>query len=208
MEDYLSETIETYENNAEAYRDSRAHYKMSIFMDPFLDLIQGKRILDIGCGPGRDSNVFVDKGCDVTGIDITQAFIEMAQQAVPEAEFYNMDIRQLQFEDNIFNGAWASAILLHLKPEDFQQALQEIYRVLAPEGILFFSVKEGSGTDVSTSETLGGGMRFFQYYTVDEVRGMIEQTPFKVISLEASNEKGLYGNDKRDITFISGFLRK
>ncbi|MBI2598308.1 MAG: class I SAM-dependent methyltransferase, partial [Candidatus Diapherotrites archaeon] len=64
------------------------------------------KILDIGCGPGRDAKYFSEQGLDVTGIDLTSNFVKMASKNVPNATFKHMDMRSLDFPEDTFDGIW------------------------------------------------------------------------------------------------------
>jgi SAM-dependent methyltransferase len=64
-----------------------------------LELKAGDRLLDVGCGPGRHSNLFAEKGIDVLGIDISSEFIRLANIEKTNAEFLRQDIRQMKYED-------------------------------------------------------------------------------------------------------------
>jgi SAM-dependent methyltransferase len=63
-----------------------------------LELKAGDRLLDVGCGPGRHSNLFAEKGIDVLGIDISSEFIRLANIETTKAEFLRQDIRQMKYE--------------------------------------------------------------------------------------------------------------
>lgn len=64
----------------------------------WLSLEPGMRVLDVGCGPGRHAHALARRGCAVTGIDISDTFIELARtSAPPGAEFHRMDARSMPF---------------------------------------------------------------------------------------------------------------
>jgi SAM-dependent methyltransferase len=68
------------------------------FLEDTLGLTPGMRILDVGCGPGRHSHELARRGYLVHGIDISQAFIDVAQAAeVPGTSFERMDARTMAF---------------------------------------------------------------------------------------------------------------
>jgi SAM-dependent methyltransferase len=105
--------------------------------------IGGSRLLDYGCGWGETSIEYYEKGAYVTGIDISEKFINAANNEFDSRgydknryQFIKMDAHNLQFDDGAFDYVVGDGILHHL---DTEKALSEIYRVLKPGGkvILF-----------------------------------------------------------------------
>ena len=63
-----------------------------------LDLHPGERVLDVGCGPGRHAAGLAERGLDVVGVDLSEAFLTLARAAVPAARFERLDARRLPFD--------------------------------------------------------------------------------------------------------------
>ncbi|MEW6231808.1 MAG: methyltransferase domain-containing protein, partial [Chloroflexota bacterium] len=111
----VAKTIKTYEETAEDYY--KTHFdinEVKNIADFFIQNLKGQKILDIGCGPGRDAKYFSEHGLKVTGADLTSNFVKMASQNVPNAKFVQMDMRNLGFPENTFDGIWACASFLHV----------------------------------------------------------------------------------------------
>ena len=69
------------------------------FLIDALDLAPGARVLDVGCGPGRHARALAERGLEVVGVDIAQAFIDLARADAPAgARFERMDARDLTFD--------------------------------------------------------------------------------------------------------------
>jgi ubiquinone/menaquinone biosynthesis C-methylase UbiE len=96
--------------------------------------LAGKRVVDIGCGPGTLARRLVDAGARVTGIDPGAAALARARDAVPEARFEAATGEALPFPDASFDGAVMLNSLHHVP--DPAAALAEAARVLAPGGLL------------------------------------------------------------------------
>src|SRR4029077_5220623 len=77
-------------------------------------LSQHAKLLDLGCGSGRDAKIFTEMGVDVTGIDFCSRLIEIATKKAPIAKFQLMDIEALSFPDCSFDGVWAAMSLGHI----------------------------------------------------------------------------------------------
>jgi SAM-dependent methyltransferase len=101
--------------------------------------VNGKRVLDYGCGHGMASVVLARRGADVTGFDLSTGYVEEARQRAianeVDAEFLQADAEHLPFDDNSFDAFWGCAILHHL---DLRQAGAELLRVLRPGGVAVF----------------------------------------------------------------------
>ena len=180
--DELSRTRQTYGKIASQYgKDHSDIEEVAKYADFFVSNIEGN-ILDIGCGPGRDSRYFEENGLFSIGIDITPEFIAMAKENSPGSEFSQMDARYLAFPEGRFDGVWACASLLHLPREDMPMAIGEAYRALKDGGLLFVSLKEGSGERYV-------GERYFSYYSENEITGILEDAGFTIVSVEKEKKK-------------------
>lgn len=168
-------TAETYEEHADAYREKyRAGSVAAHHGDRFFGALDGDRVLDVGCGPGSDATVFADRGYDVVGADVTQAFLQTARDDV-EGVFCRADMRSLPFAADSFDGVWSSAALHHVPKADARDALAEFERVLRADGALFCSVKRGEGARFEPDPDHGDGDdRFFAYYANEEFEAMLD----------------------------------
>jgi SAM-dependent methyltransferase len=97
---------------------------------------RGRRVLEIGCGMGTDGAQFVAAGADYTGIDLTEAAIDLARQRFAtsdlKGEFRVADAEQLDFADESFDVVYSHGVLHHTP--DTEGAIREIHRVLKPAG--------------------------------------------------------------------------
>lgn len=138
----LDETIEYYENNATDYIQATLHADVSGLYKPFEDLLPPRaRILDLGCGSGRDSKYFVDQGYDVVAIDPVLSMCEQTRSMV-DIPVLQMRAQQIDFW-NEFDGVWACASMLHIKRDDQEKTLCRIADSLKIGGVLYSSWKYG-----------------------------------------------------------------
>ncbi len=69
------------------------------FLTGALGLRPGMRVLDVGCGPGRHAHALASSGIEVAGVDISERFVDLANEAAPPgATFRRMDARHLTFD--------------------------------------------------------------------------------------------------------------
>lgn len=101
----------------------------------------GGRVLEVGCGAGRVTGYLVALGGDVRGLDVSTAMVEHCTAAYPPGSFSKGDMRDLSaFEPGSFDVVVAAyAVLDVVNDAERRQALGEIHRVLAPEGLLIMS---------------------------------------------------------------------
>lgn len=135
-------TLAYYDRHADEFIERTADLSMVHVYEPFLALVPaGGRILDAGCGSGRDAAEFARRGFAVT------AFDGSARMATLASERTGLPVLHLTFEkvdwNEEFDGVWACASLLHLPSEQVGDALDRLARSLRPGGALFVSVKAG-----------------------------------------------------------------
>ncbi len=128
------------------------------------------RILDVGCGAGRDVGHFTRAGMLAQGADVSIGLLREAQRRAP-APYTQADMRALPYAANSFDGIWMSASLLHIPKTQGLKVLQEAGRLLVPGGVLYVSVKQGAGEVWETRE----GPRLFVYYQPEELTALVEQ---------------------------------
>lgn len=200
----FQDTLNWYEKNSPDYLKKLSKLINWDFIDQFISLLPPKaKILDAGCAGGRDSIIFHQKGFKIIGIDLVKKFIDSAKKDYPDIEFIKADFRNLPFENNSFDGIWASCSLLHFEEkEDLDKSLLEFKRILKPDGIIFVLVKAQMGekqTDI-VKDSLSGHNRFFRYYQKEQLEKDLEKYNFKILDSKKYNEKERGG--KRNLDWI------
>ena len=125
-------TLDYYRLNAEAFRDGTRDHDVSQNIDALLRHIQAPvplRILDLGCGPGRDLKALTARGHVAVGLDGTEAFVEMAR-ADSGCEVWQQDLLQLQLPTESFDGIFANASLFHVPDQELPRVLGQILSML------------------------------------------------------------------------------
>lgn len=189
MKDETEVTKETYNKVAKRY-DSADYKVMEDVLRKFINYLgengRKKLILDAGCGTGRDVKYFLDRGLDIIGIDFSESIIEEAKRRVSNGDFKLMDMRNLGFPDNTFDGIWACASLLHLPKYEVKKVLVDFNRVLKPKGILFVLVREGKGEKMVEDKY---GPRFFAFYSLMELRELLEKNGFEIVEIFSKKDR-------------------
>ena len=137
------DSIDYYEKNAEAFAASTLNLDVSKLYAEFEKYLKPKsRIMDLGCGCGRDSRYFVGKGYDVIAVDPSSEMCKITKDIAGVAT-YTMKAEDLSFE-NDFDAVWACASLLHVERENQIAVLHKICRALRKDGIVYISWKYGT----------------------------------------------------------------
>ena len=185
MDDVVLKTVASYETKADEYihnTDQLAYFPdLPAVLDKFISLLPGKKVLDVAFGAGRDTLYFIGQGLEVQGIELAQVFIDTLHKKV-NIPLYKMDMRHLDFPDNTFDGIWCCSAFLHLVRSDALSTLQEFYRVLKPNGVLYVDLKEGEGEKwvISPDGHVTDIPRFFTYYHLDEICSLYIRAGFSV----------------------------
>jgi SAM-dependent methyltransferase len=143
------------------------------------------RILDLGCGPGRDAKVFADQRFHVIGIDFSPTMIAAARACAPQVTFHVMDIESLDFPPNSFDGVWANCSLLHVPKRSIPAVLQNIAAILKSKGIFYLALKLGDAGEVLEKDTrYNGAEKFWSYFEQEELAGLLADAGFIVLEQE------------------------
>jgi len=144
------------------------------------------KILDIGCGFGKDYHFFKQERYDYVGVDFSEGLLAEARALNPEGQFVLGDMKDLPFKDKSFDGFWAVASLLHIPKQDIRKVLRGIRAKMKNGAVGMIVIKEGEGemVDPGDSWSKGGAPRFFAYYRKYEFWDILEKSGFEVVWAE------------------------
>lgn len=187
-------TKQSYQAIAEDFANNVASLAPIASIDRFIDLLHVKgKIIDIGSGSGRDAKIFTHKGIDVVGIDFCQNLIDIARKNAPLAEFKLMDIEEMHFPPDSFDGAWAACSLLHIAKKSFPEVLKKIHNLLKKEGLLYLALKKGQGESLEADLRYEGDVKkFWSFYEEDELKNILQNTNFKILSFDLIEKEYSY----------------
>ena len=137
------DSIGYYNKNSKNFYDRTINADVQELYQKFLSHVpkQG-RILDAGCGVGRDSKFFLSKGYEVLPFDGSLEMVKLT------ASLLGKDALHMLFQDihfsNEFDAIWANASLLHVPYEDLRGVIEGFHKALLPSGILYASFKYGT----------------------------------------------------------------
>ena len=133
-----------YDVNCEKFCARTFHLNMSELYEPFLAMVRpGGRVLDAGCGSGRDALAFHQRGYQVTAFDASEAMVAMAHRLT------SLEIQHLSFEGmrfcEEFDGIWACASLLHVRHANIGDTFRRFLSALKLGAAWYMSFKWGDG---------------------------------------------------------------
>ena len=184
-------TIQAYDKTASIYNKTHFEPFWVKEFELYKKLVPGKKVLDIGCGAGRDAVVFVKNKFDYLGIDASERMLKVAKERVKKGKFRKMDFYKLKFPANSFDGTWAAASLLHIPKNRIRDVLKQIKRILKSGGISLISLKEKRDFEEGfvPYERNPGTFRYWSYYTQKEFEGILKSVGFKIIKFMKHKEK-------------------
>lgn len=142
-------TLQHYELSAESFRDGTWNHDVSQNIDALLRHIvvpAPARILDFGCGPGRDLCALSARGHLPTGLDGSPPFVDMAVKA-SGCEVWQQDFLDLSLPEQYFDGVFANASLFHVPIMKLPRVLRQLSAALKPGGVLFSSNPRGDNQE-------------------------------------------------------------
>lgn len=140
-------TLAFYEGNAHKFFNGTVHLNMTVLYTPFLTYMPpAAAILDAGCGSGRDTRYFAERGYKVTAFDYSPALVRLASKLTGQ-EVLRQSFQELDFR-NRFNGVWACSSLIHVPQKELRDVLSRLGRSLKVDGVLYASFRYGTGEHI------------------------------------------------------------
>ena len=167
-----NKTLSYYEKNADTFIKNTINAEFAQTQDEFLELIpDAGLVLDFGCGSGRDSKYFLEKGYRVEAIDGSAELCKLA------SEYTGIEVKHEMFSDlsseSRYDGIWACASILHLPKDELQDVLGKMVRALKDKGYIYTSFKygnfEGYRNERYFTDFTEGSFKEF----IDEVQGVV-----------------------------------
>ncbi len=164
--DITDKTISYYEKNANTFTSSTLNVDFSGVQNKFAELFPlGSYILDFGCGSGRDSKFFVDKGFKVDAVDGSSELCKIAEKTA------GIPVKNMLFSDldvvEKYDGIWACSSILHLPKEELKDVIHKMFRAVKDGGYIYTSFKYGEFEGFRNE-------RFFTDFTESTFRDFIK----------------------------------
>ena len=198
MKDKIKEAVDTYNKIAEIYARYSEEKLMQYQLVKFEDLLKGKKILDAGCRIGRDVAYFTEDGFEVVGIDLSKKMLELAKKR-SKAKFKLMDLRDLKFKKEEFDGIWCMSTLSDIPQSEAKTIIQNFIKILKTNGIIYISAREGKGHKIIKKEKYGAD-RSYHFYQQEELNKIMKDLDLEIVSSEV--------NESRKTNWVEIFAKK
>lgn len=167
-------TLADYDQTAERFREGTRDHDVSQNIEALLRHLEGQapqRILDFGCGPGRDLKTFTRLGHSPVGVDGSAEFVAMAR-ADSGCEVWHQNFLALDLPSAHFDGVFANATLFHVPLSELPRVLKALHATLKPHGVLFSSNPRGDNREG------WNGRRYGAYHDFDSWKRYLTDTGF------------------------------
>ena len=196
--DDMQKTLVYYNQNAEAFIQNTTNVDFSSIQERFLKRLPSpSRILDFGCGSGRDTKYFLSKGHKVTAIDGSEELCKLA------SKYTGIPVKQMLFQDldekDTYDAIWACSSILHLQYRELKPVLKKMAQALRENGIVYTSFKYG----IFEGERNG---RYFTDMTEEKFENLL--TEIEVFHIEEQWVTSDARPDRGDEKWLNLILRK
>lgn len=165
----VDDTLNYYNSKAKDFVSGTVDVVFTEIQDIFLKYIPvGGKILDFGCGSGRDAKYFLSQGFDVDAIDGSEELCRIA------SEYTGIQVKQMLFEEldaiEAYDGVWACASILHVEKKQLPEIIKKIAIATKKGGIVYTSFKYGEFEGIRNG-------RFFTYLTEESFEELLRNVP-------------------------------
>lgn len=180
-------TITSYNDYAQEYKEEVKEF-WRLFpkttLEEFRKNLKGKKILDLGSGPGYDAILLRDTGLDVLCIDGSASMVKITEKlgfASLEKKF-----SELELGTESFDGVWAYTSLLHVSQNEMKETVKNIHRWLKKDGIFLIGMIEGEFEGEKTGLGIANknAHRYFKFYNEENLEKIISPLGFRKIFQE------------------------
>lgn len=162
-------TLDYYNSKAKEFVSGTVDVVFAEIQDIFTEYIpEGGKILDFGCGSGRDTKYFISKGYDVDATDGSEELCKIA------GEYTGIQVKQMPFEKlnevEEYDGIWACASILHVEKKQLPDIIKKIAIATKKGGVVYTSFKYGEFEGIRNG-------RFFTYLTEESFGELLRNVP-------------------------------
>lgn len=192
-----NKTLDYYNQNVTTFIADTISVDLKDTQNKFINALPGDKILDLGCGFGRDTKYFLEIGLKVTAVDGSEELCKRASDylGIP---VYHMLFQELDLEDE-YNGIWACSSILHLPKDELRTVFYKMVTALKSSGVIYTSFKYGE----FEGERNG---RYFTDFTIELFNEFIKNIPDLKIEEQWITEDVRPG--RRDEKWLNLLLRK
>lgn len=194
----MNDTINYYNENALDFFNNTKDANMGKLYERFLRFLpKGARILDLGCGSGRDTKFFLQNGYECVAVDASIEMVKLSSELTGRKTLL-LRFDEIDFIEE-FDGVWACASLLHARKSEMDDILKRIHKALKNYGIFYSSFKYGD------KEEFRNG-RFFNFYDEKSFNELLKRNDyFQLVEMFITTD---VREGRQDEKWLNVILRK
>ena len=179
--DYKETVKAGYNKISKRYLEDRTIDSQDVRLldDLIARLPDNAKVLDAGCGSGRPVAKLLNERFYVTGVDFSEAQIELARETVPGARFICRDMTKLNFPENEFDAIVSYYAIIHIPREEHRALLVDFYRMLKPGGLTLLCLGAENLVDDIDEDYLGARM-YWSHFEADTYLKMLMEIGFRI----------------------------
>jgi SAM-dependent methyltransferase len=179
------QTIDVYERSAKecvARWSKRRNRRPPLLAEWLTCLPADARLLDLGCGGGKDAGDLSQRGYRIVGLDRTSSLLSAGRRRYRSLPLVRADLRQLPFHAVSFDGLWAAASLMHLPKPGARRILTDLSRLVRPGGLFAATVTYGLKSRIVTDGWVPG--RYFARWKKDELARAVRRAGWSILEIK------------------------
>lgn len=196
------QSIDYYDIHNIEYRNRTLHTQLDHLWGMFThELPRGGRILDAGCGVGRDTRHFIESGYLVVSVDASKQMVAMCRE-YPHSFCIHMHFGQLSFFEE-FDGIWCCASLVHAPYELAKGYVSKFERALKPGGTIFISMKYSP--EIRSDRSDG---RVFYYYNENALKSLLADNALVEVRCWRNSTTSQQAFDQNSVEWVNILAKK
>ncbi|MBS3159771.1 class I SAM-dependent methyltransferase [Candidatus Woesearchaeota archaeon] len=181
----IRRSLDIYKKYVDVYKKYNENKILQFSLNYFISLLpKNSKILDAGCGTGRDSLYFLEENFNVLAVDISKQMLEEAKNR--GLKTINIDLVNEELNEK-FNGIWCMSLISELTESEAKKLIANFYKILENNGILYLSLKYGSGKLKYKDRRYNNITRNFVFYNEKTIFNLLYK--FKIIKTIISLDK-------------------
>lgn len=197
------------------------HIRKRIGINDYINRKKIRRILDLGCGNGNHIIFFAEQGFTVYGIDISREAIKIAKKWLKQkglkAQLTVGDAEKLPYKNNYFDLVVSHGVFDHISFSKAKNAIEEVQRVLVPEGYLFITLRSTESSECGRGKKIAKNTYVLQegyekgliqhFFDLKEIKELLKG--FRIFDIELYEEKfpSIYTIDKSFLQSSKGMKK-
>jgi cyclopropane fatty-acyl-phospholipid synthase-like methyltransferase len=177
------------QSRANAFDHTNADYRE--WLEPFFRMLRpGAEVLDLGCGCGEPASRLLAGRFRVTGVDISDVQIARARRLVPAGRFLRVDMTEVSFAREAFDGVACLYALIHVPVDEQPGLLTKVYRWLEPGGLFLVTTGATAWTGVEEGWLGSNAKMYWSHTDARTYQAWFVEKGFRVLRRSSVAEKG------------------